>query len=147
MYPGSLSNLELQALRSDQDRELGNGTIGKFYRYDTAPGDTTYSRTVASDGTVSTASETIIYQGRCDISTVVARRDRYETRLGEHIYLRQYRVSIPVDESAVIQESDRFEVISSHSDPQLVGRVMTVKDVHHDSELSKRRITLIDDEE
>ena len=147
MYSGSLSNLELQALRSDQDREIGNGTIGKFYRYDTSPRNNTDGKTVDASGNVSTATPTIIYQGRCDISTVVARRDRYETRLGEHIYLRQYRVSIPVDTAAVIQEADRFEVISSHADPQLVGRVMKVKDVHHDSELSKRRITLIDDEE
>ena len=145
MHPGSLSDLELTRLREDMDTEIGNGTVGQFYRY---TGSNTAGNTVAADGTVTqNNAPTVLYDGVCEFATIAARRDRYETRLGEHVFLKQYRVNIPATGVPDILENDRFKVTSSNSDPHLVGREMTVRDVYYNSELAKRQITVVDKEE
>lgn len=143
MRPGSLSTVELARLRLDQTEEIGDGTQGKFYRFSGTSGEFT----ITAGGTVVPSTESVIYEGPVEFSTIEARRDRYETRVGEHVYLKQYRVSIPASTLTVPQENDRYVTTSSHADPNLVGKVMIVKDVEHDSELSKRRITVIDENE
>ncbi len=143
MYPGSLSNLEVSRLRDDLNYEMGDGTQGKFYRYSS----NTSGISVSADGTVNTDSPTIIYEGTVEFSTISARQDRYETRLGEHVYLKQYRVNIPASHTPAPIENDLFVVTSSHADADLVGREMFVKNVYYDSELAKRQITLIDQSE
>ena len=143
MHPGSLSHLELEGLRKDMNAEIGDGNIGRFYRYSA----NTQGVSVSADGTVNSGSPTTIYEGPVEFSTITARQDRYETRLGEHIYIKQYRVAFPASVFPIPHENDRFVMLSSHADPALVGREMYVKNVVFDAELSKRLITLVDTDE
>lgn len=84
----------------------------------------------------------LIYSGPYFLSPIISRRDRFDEFGQGLIFTRQYRVILPWDE-AEIQVRDEFVAITS-DDPQLVDRVMLVRDVMVGSHLGYRRLTVQD---
>lgn len=135
MPVGSLTSLELKLLRQDYNREIGSGTQCTILRIQDG--------IIAKDGSLPADTPTPIYTGPCYLTPIEARRDRWDDRGADHVYQNQYRVVIPWD-SGVPMQGDWFRVTSSHADSELIGRTMMIKDVHFESELGVRRLTVLD---
>ena len=87
-------------------------------------------------------STTSVYAGPGDISPVTYRRDRQEIGGDEAVRIRQYRGVVPWNAGDIL--IDDILTVNFCTDPDLVGRNLTVTDVLYESELSVRRISLVD---
>lgn len=131
---GSLSRIELDGIRVDQNAQLDAQCI--IWRV-LDPG--TISKV---DATYSSPSTTTIYNGICAFAPIVSRRDRFDVRGEQQIYQNQNRVLLPWDAFGV-RIGDLLRVTSSEDD-DLDLKDQTVKDVLLVSDLSLRRLTTID---
>lgn len=83
-----------------------------------------------------------IYQGRCSIYPIEARRDRVDDIGQGLVYTRQYRIVLPYDVPP-LQIRDIFIPIASQ-DFDLIGREMETRDVLYSTNLGYRRVTVHD---
>lgn len=138
---GSLSQIELNGLRADQEAELeaqcliwrvtNEGTISKV------------------DANLSSPTQVTIYSGFCFAAPIVSRRDRFDVHGEQQIYQNQYRILVPWDAGQPtysIKIGD-FIRITSSEDVDFLTKDMTIKDVLLVSDISLRRLTAIDIEE
>lgn len=141
MTDGTLTQLELDGIRTDQEAQLdatcmiwrvhSEGTISKV------------------DATLSSPVQVTIYTGVCYVTPIVARRDRFDVHGEQQIYQNQYRVLLPYDAGLPnysIRIGD-FIRITASQDPDFLLKDMTVKDVLLVSDISLRRLTTIDIDE
>ena len=84
----------------------------------------------------------VIYAGPIYIGPVTYRRDRQELGGGESVRIRQYRCMTPFDAGDF--HLDDYLVVNFWSDVDMEGRVFDVTDVLYESELSARRLSLVD---
>lgn len=132
--PGSITPLELDGIRFDQEGELDATCL--IWR-EISPG--TPDKATASY----LAPETItIYSGPCFYSPIVSRRDRFDIHGEQQVYQNQYRVLLPWD-GGDIHQGDIFTLVTA-DDAEAIGRDQVVKDVLYVSDISLRRLTTID---
>lgn len=128
-----LTALELKHLRADQLALMGD-TCRIKHVADPAELD--------SDEVISTEAADVVYEGLCNITPIVARRDRFD-EFGEGlIYQVQYRLLLPFDAIGFII-TDRVEILTS-ADADLFARDFEIRDIHRVSDISQRRLTLHD---
>jgi hypothetical protein len=132
--PGSLTPIELDGVRTDQEAELDATCL--IWR-ETSPGTP-----IKATADYLAPETTTVYTGPCFIAPIVSRRDRFDVHGEQQVYQNQYRVLMPWD-GAAVQVGDFFTVTVSN-DPDFLGRDLTVKDVLYVSDLSLRRLTVID---
>ena len=132
--PGSLSPIELDGIRIDQEAELDATCL--IWR-ETSAG--TFDKATADY--LSPTNQTI-FNGACFIAPIVSRRDRFDVHGEQQVYQNQYRVLIPWDGGSVAIGD--FITITVSNDPEFLGRNMEIKDVLYVSDLSLRRLTCID---
>lgn len=137
---GSLSKIELNGIRVDQNAELDS--VCMIWR---VIGEGPASKIDAT----TTPTTITIYTGPCYCTPIVSRRDRFDVHGEQQIYQNQYRVLVPwdagtPDESIKIGDMIR---ITASDDPDFFLKDMTVKDVLLVSEISLRRLTTIDIDE
>lgn len=138
---GSLSQIELNGLRVDQNAELDSECI--IWR-ETSAG--TISKV---DATFSAPVQVTVYTGPCFCAPIVSRRDRFDVHGEQQVYQNQYRVLLPWDAGQPtfsIKIGD-FLRITSSEDTDFLLKDMVVKDVLLVSDISLRRLTVIDIEE
>lgn len=131
---GTLSRLELEGIRVDQDQQLDAQCI--IWR-DTNPGVID-----KNTGFFMGASTLTIYEGPCAFQPILSRRDRFDVHGERQIYQNQYRLTLPWDAFG-IRIGDIVRITESE-DQDLDLRDMVVKDVLMVSDTSARRLTLID---
>ncbi|MDX1407621.1 MAG: DUF6093 family protein [Saprospiraceae bacterium] len=135
---GSLSQIELNGIRVDQEaeldaecliwREVDLGTISKV------------------DASFSSPTTVNIYSGPCSCSPIVARRDRFDVHGEQQVYQNQYRILVPWDAGQPtysIKIGDYIRITTSEDD-DFLAKDMTIKDVLLVSDISLRRLTAID---
>lgn len=86
--------------------------------------------------------ELSIYTGPCAIYPLLSRRDRFDEIAEGLVFTRQYRVDLPWT-VADVQIRDRFKVTVTN-DPQLLNRLMEVRDVVVETNIAIRRLTVHD---
>jgi hypothetical protein len=131
---GSLTDVELNWIRVDQEAELDSSGI--IYRI-TDPG--TISKVT---GLFTGPTSVTIYSGLLSVGPIVSRRDRFDVHGEQQIYQNQYRVLLPYDADG-IHIGDFLQVTTSE-DPDFVTKEMEIKDVLLVSDISLRRLTAID---
>lgn len=134
---GSLTDIELDWIRVDQTAELDAFCL--VYRI-TDPG--TISKV---DGLFTGPTSVTIFSGLCSVTPIVSRRDRFDVHGEQQVYQNQYRVLLPYDADG-IRIGDLLQVTSSE-DPDFVTKEMEVKDVLLVTDISLRRLTVIDIDE
>ena len=135
---GSLTDIELEGLRLDQEAELDatcliwrvtdEGTISKV------------------DATFSSPTQVTIFNGPCSITPIVARRDRFDVHGEQQVYQNQYRILVPWDAGQPtysIKIGDMIRITVSEDD-DFTTKDLTIKDVLLVSDISLRRLTAID---
>lgn len=136
---GTLHKIELDGIRVDQTaqldamiliwRETGPGTLSKL------------------DATYTNPATLTIYSGACFFAPIVSRRDRFDVHGEQQVYQNQNRVLLPWDAGAATGEDIKigdFARVTSSEDSTLDLRDMVVKDVLLVSDISMRRLTLVD---
>lgn len=84
---------------------------------------------------------TTVYSGRCRIQQSIAMGQR--TDAGEvSVVVLRLELQLPVVESENVDRGDRVTVTASVNDPSLVGREFVIRDLHHKSEATARRMTI-----
>lgn len=131
---GSLTREELEGIRIDQEAELDAQCL--IWR-ETSPG--TISKVTGEF--MSPQTETI-YEGPCSFAPIVSRRDRFDVHGEQQVYQNQNRLLIPWDAFEV--KIGDFCRITESEDQDLNLKDMVVKDVLLVSDLTLRRLTLID---
>ncbi len=134
---GSLTQIELDGVKADQEAELDGTCV--IWRV-TSPG--TISKV---DATYSSPGTTTVYTGPAFCAPIVSRRDRFDVHGEQQVYQNQYRILVPWDVSTV-KIGDLFQMTAAE-DIQLLTKVMTIKDVLLVSDISLRRFTAIDIDE
>jgi len=130
---GTLLDVELDAIRLENDYEMED--VCRIYKI-------SVQGILQPDGSMSPDVETEIYSGICSITPIIARRDRFDEFGQGLVYSVQYRLTIPWDSSDI--HITHLCTITTSRDPEFVGRVFEVRDVHRTSDISQRRITLHD---
>jgi len=130
---GSLTSPELDAVRLDNEYEMED--ICRIY-------EVTTKGSLQPDGTMTPDVETTIYSGKCSISPIIARRDRFDEFGQGLVYSVQYRLTVPYTVVGV-RITHRVTMVTTR-DPDFAGRNFEVRDVHRTTDISQRRITLHD---
>jgi hypothetical protein len=98
--------------------------------------------TVGAGGVI-TPITTTVYTGKCRI--MVRTRERLGgsyTDVGEELrVLSRLELQVPISAPELF-EADKVTITAATYDPQLVGRLYTVRDVMHKSYLTSRRVTI-----
>ena len=129
-----INDLELSGVREDVEQVFKDE--GKVERI-TSIGTLDHSTAELIEET-----RVLIYEGRCSLYPIVARRDRFDEFGQGLVFTRQYRLVLPYTVDNV-QIRDRFTLTVSN-DPQGIGREMEVRDVMVSTLLGFRRITVQD---
>lgn len=143
-----LTPLELDGLRKDFDEILGifdeDGveTIAKAQTIITITRVVERGDINPTTGEYDNPSIQAIYSGPSNFSPVVFRRDRQEIGGLASVRIRQYRAIVPWDAEGILIGD--FYRIDSSVDPDVAGRVFDITDVLYESELSIRRLTMVD---
>jgi hypothetical protein len=99
-------------------------------------------QTVGAGGVI-TPITTTVYTGKCRI--VVRTRERLGgsyTDVGEELrVLSRLELQVPISAPELL-EADKVTITAATYDPQLVGKLYTVRDVMHKSYLTSRRVTI-----
>lgn len=132
---GSLTSMELGYLQDDLSAELDD-----LCTIERVTGEGILAKDGASIG--SETRSTLYSSLACYVAPITARRDRFDVAGGSHQYQLQYRAVLPVTATG-IQENDILTVTTS-ADSDLVGRELTVRDVHRVTDATVRRLTLHD---
>lgn len=131
---GSLTQLELDGIRVDQNAELD--AVCMIWRVlDT--GDIS-----KIDATLNQPTSVTIFTGPTFCAPIVSRRDRFDVHGEQQIYQNQYRILLPYD-VPTIKIGDMYRLTTSQ-DPDLLLKDLTIKDVLLVSDISLRRLTAID---
>jgi hypothetical protein len=134
----SLSQIELNGLRVDQEAELDSTCL--IWR---VTDEGTISKV---DATLSSPAQTTIYNGPCYCAPIVSRRDRFDVHGEQQIYQNQNRILVPWDAGQPtysIKIGDFIRITVSEDDDFLL-KDMEIKDVLLVSDISLRRLTAID---
>ena len=83
----------------------------------------------------------VIYAGACRIQQTVAMGQRTDAAEATAIVLR-LELQLPVVGSESVGRGDQVTLTASVNDPALVGRTFKIRDLHHKSEATARRMTL-----
>lgn len=95
-------------------------------------------------GGVITPTMTDVYAGKCRMQLRTATGAGRGQDLGEaYVIVANLELQIPVAAPALL-EGDQVTITAAVSDPQLVGKVYTVRDVVAKSELTARRATVLE---
>jgi len=130
---GSLTDAELDAVRLDNEYEMEDTC--RIY-------EVTTKGSLQPDGTMTPDVEATVYTGKCSISPIIARRDRFDEFGQGLVYSVQYRLTVPYTVVGV-RITHRVTMVTTR-DPDFVGRDFEVRDVHRTTDISQRRITLHD---
>lgn len=133
MPEGSITAIELGHMRTDYDLEFDDECLIE---------EIVTQAELQTNGTISTEVRTTIYAGKCTLTPVAARRDRYDTYGESHQYQFQYRLAIPWNVTGVL--TGHVVTMTSTTDPDIGTREMQVRDVHRVTDLAQRRLTLHD---
>lgn len=143
-----LSQLELDGLRRDFDEFLGIFDEDGVETIAQAKTIVSITRVIdrgdinPATGEYDDPSIQAIYSGPSNFSPVVFRRDRQEIGGLASVRIRQYRGIVPFDAEGILIGD--FYRIDSSVDPDVAGRVFDITDVLYESELSIRRLTMVD---
>ena len=143
-----LDEQELDGLRKDFDEILGIFNEGGVETITKAQTIVTITRVInrgdinSTTGKYDNPSIQAVYSGPSNFSPVVFRRDRQEIGGLASVRIRQYRGIVPWDAGAILIGD--FYRVDSSVDPDVAGRVFDITDVLYESELSVRRLTMVD---
>lgn len=143
-----LTQLELDGLRKDFDEVLGIFDEGGAEVVTKAKTFVSITRVIdrgdinPTTGKYDNPSIQAIYSGPSNFSPVIFRRDRQEIGGLASVRIRQYRGIVPWDAANILIGD--FYRIDSSVDPEVAGRVFDITDVLYESELSIRRLTMVD---
>jgi hypothetical protein len=79
-----------------------------------------------------------IYTGKCEIQQAEA-QGRDNTDAEAHLLMLQLQLKLPIS-AAPLERLDEVEITASAHDPELVGRIFRVRDLHHKSHATSRRV-------
>lgn len=88
---------------------------------------------------VVTPTWTTVYTGRCRVQQTLAQGSRVEAGEIEPVVLR-LEVQLPVVGSEGVERGDLVTVTASVHDVDLVGRAFRVRDLHHKTHATSRRV-------
>ena len=92
---------------------------------------------------VGTTTYSTIYAGKCRVQQQAAIARPHD--VGEDkIWLVRFDLQLPVATSAGLQVGDQVTITAAVNDPDLVNRVFTVNELAHKSELTARRVGIIE---
>lgn len=128
-----ISTAEVDGVRADIEQLYVDQ--GRFYRLIGKPA-------LNPNGTADPPPEADIYVGRMSVYPIMSRRDRFDELAEGLVFTRQYRVEVPWD-TADIQIRDRL-IVTVSRDPELIGRILEVRDVIVETNIGLRRITVHD---
>lgn len=100
---------------------------------------TTAKSTNTTTGVVTPTLATI-YTGKCEIQQAEA-QGRQENSAEAHLLMLQLQLKVPMT-AAALERLDEVEITASAHDPELVGRIFRIRDLHHKSHATARRVSI-----
>lgn len=85
-------------------------------------------------------TQTTVYTGKCRIQQTVAMGRRFEAGEASVVVLH-LELQLPVVGSEAVARGDIVTVDAAVNDASLVGRTFRIRDLHHKSEATARRMT------
>lgn len=96
----------------------------------------------STSGGVVTATTADVYSGMCRLQ--VRQESGAGEKVGEaYVVVQRIELQLPMSAPALL-EGDRVTMTASVSDPQLAGRKYRVRDVVRKTDLTARRVTLLE---
>lgn len=93
-------------------------------------------------GGVITPTWSTLYTGKCRVQSNATTRQGSD--VGEaYLVVERHEVQLPMSVTG-LQEGDQITITASALDPDLVGRVYTVRDVLRKTHLTARRVTVLE---